>query len=275
MYDPDITPQIILYLTQELNNSEHDLERINRQVIIDYFTKSRGHCLGFAVLWVNAKRITDEIKTEEYKNKDDIDFFNSAYQLLLNFNADTLLGDQEKKEIERFISHVLFYQQQLLREKTYKDAFPHLQGPQLGLSLVENTKKGKPTLRYELNSILTTKDRLVPLFEKLIYPGNMIVVAGGSHAIAIYKSRQDSSLYFYDARSCLEVKLESITEVVEYTWKSTDPSFDRWWRGAGDPLDRLLRDLTIEIYDFQPVPMYDYPSIQAFNLSNEEIIDFL
>ena len=103
--------QIIRFLELEAQKTENPNEVINRKEVIEYFKNSKGQCYGIAVMQAYGRKIEDENRNKAIKEPaDDADFFNSTKKTLLEWDESQSLSDDSRSDIERFISHILFYQ---------------------------------------------------------------------------------------------------------------------------------------------------------------------
>lgn len=261
--------KIIQYLEKEIEKSTNAEDRKNRDEVIGYFRQSAGECNGLSVLWAYGRRVAEDALTNPTnKPKDDIDFFNMVQRMLILWNAIQEFSREQKADIERFISNVVFYQ------KPAHEIFQE-GGMQLDLSLVlEDTKRGRPIESFSKN-IVCSKEMLHARLDKIIKPKTLIFIGATKdfkgHLMSIYQN-SDNEIYFYDPNSQQgELLIKNYEQLIDALWEASDPS--KFSKGLGmDPVDWSLRNVFIKIYRFAGDPIYKYPTEQEFRMSKKEFL---
>lgn len=263
-----LASHIIEYLKKEQAIATTPLEYKNRTEVIDYFTRSKGECSGLAVLWSYAKRLTDESATQQ--ERDDLTFFATTYRTLITWDKVRNFTSQEKAAIERFIGNLILFQKPAF--EIFSDG-----NMQLDLSVVlEDTKRGRPMEVFNHHSILSKsmlKNRLMLLLKPktLFFIG--VTKKTNGHLIALYQTKS-GVLYLYDPNSPHgEIVIKNIDELTDALWQATDPSQFMPGFGGFDPVDGLLRHITIKIFKFPHDPVYSYPTSEQYTPAIKEFLD--
>jgi len=262
--------QIIKFLEKERDQATNAEDRKNRNEVIDDFLKSKGECSGLGVLWSYGKRIAeDALISKTTKPMDDIVFFNKVFRMLILWDGIVEFGKQDKADIERFIANLVLYQ---------KPAFLIFnEGEmQLHLSLVlEDTKRGRPMEVFKEN-IICDKEMLRVRLNKIIKPKTLIFIGATKrphgHLMSIYQGA-DNNILFYDPNSKQgELLIKNYEQLIEALWKASDPANFIHVFGGMDPVDWVLRNLSITVFRFKEDPIYKYPTDQEFNVTAEELL---
>jgi hypothetical protein len=273
----DLQQKIVLFLERELKKCTHEEEKKNRQEAIDYFKNSRGECVGLSTLWCYARRLEDE-KNKTQKAKDDLAFFNTCHRKLLSWDEKSEFNGEEIADLERFIGNVRTFQiPSFLMFKQSKKL-------QLDLSItLDDTKRGQPLVCFEKDNFMCSKKMLDTRLKEIIQPQTLIFLGatknGSGHQMALYKNKEDGKVYFYNPNARHgwanvqygEKEIENLEELIDAFWEGSDPSSFLLF-GGFDPVDRALRNVTIEVYRFSEDQQYDYPKENNFNLTAEEVL---
>lgn len=274
-----LSSKILRYLEKELVNATSETDLKNRQEVINYLYASKGECFGLATAWVYGRRISDEIDNKNNKPKDDIFFFNKVKKMLLEWDEKSVFGQEEKSDIERFISNVLLYQRfDIMLWKSRKIDNTIFQGhDQSDLSsILEDTKRGNIIENFREDSIHLTKKMLVDRFSNIVKPQTLILISlngdENGHTMAIYQNNKDKKIYFYDSILDDEVEVDTLENLVELFWKSSNPQNFRKWH-TREPSDSDIRNTAFRIFSFPVDKISKYPTKDEFKITETEFVD--
>lgn len=268
--------QMVKYLKKEEALAKNQEDKESRQKVTQEVENSKGFCAGLVTLWSYGKVIEGEEKSKEGVIRDDARQFKKIIQKLSQWNGVDDFSPQDKKEIESLISNVLMYQQTTARLFKAAKMFTQLE---LDVSLYD-TKRGFPQKVFDQEAIVT-RESLEKHLEKIIRP-NTIILLGvrreglGGHVVAAYQNPRTKKLYFYDPNEYYgEVEVETIKELTEKYWRSTESGSFFSGFGGIDPLEWILRRTSITVFQFPSFGQisYDYPSEKEFELSDTEVKD--
>jgi hypothetical protein len=237
-----------------------------KKAAIEKIIDPDGVCRGLAVLWSFGKNLEDQgLNGDEFDN---IAFMRRTANILVNWNGYAELEDQDKKDIERFISNIRTYQSsidellaenaqgptgEVLYENTQEPLTEDLRKTVLnnqGLRLFETTKK-LPDGTYQrvnkqLDEIVTTDiSGLVNRLEDIMkQPGKMVIIriSGETnvHSLSAYKAKDDT-MYFYDPNTG-EKEVESIEHLAKEIQSASESLYPESKIG--------LIDFGVRIYDY-------------------------
>lgn len=286
-----LTEGIIQYLQNELalaeQNNAIEMEIKERQRIINYFQESRGECLGLSTLWSYGRRIADEPLKEtdsESKAKDDIQFFNNIEQLLTQWDGETEFSQQEKADIDRFISQSLFYQRfdlQLYKKLGKIDELLLHDIRQFNLpELMEDTKGRTPINSFHTANASLTKEMLHNRLADLVKPQSMIFLSTkpersySGHVVSVYQNESDSKIYFYDANAEHEVEIDSLSQLTDLVWDAFAPENFQVGFSQTDLSDIQFRNVAADIVKFDGDPDYTYQTLKTMSATPDELMAY-
>ena len=247
-----LVDKIILFLTRELEHSTDEVERKNREEVIENIKESGGQCYGYSVLQAYGKKIEDEnSKKGLTKTADDLSFFRATKEVLLNWNGIDQLDDSKRSDIERLISNILFYQRlDLNPSKNGKPAEFIINSPEQNFAeILEDTadrkfiktydsEEGENRVKEALYEPLTlpikslfeaakgavlSKKALQARLEKIVKKGTIVMVTSsiGSvlHGNAIYQSNDDEIYFFNNEEEKIAKDFKTLTT---HLWDATN-----------------------------------------------------
>ena len=241
-----IMEKMVKFLEDDLNYTKDPKDIENRKEVISKIKNSRGFCAGFSVLWAYANFVSDT-KDKKSNLNDDLDFFFSARGKLAKWNSKTKLSKTDKKDLHRFISLVILFQEPafLLFKK----------GGQIDLAvLLHDMKLGKPRNTLDLN-ITCTKEMLLSRLRKLVRPKQLTLLStnseNGGHTMALFQHSGTKEIVFYDPGSVEGAfKVKSIEDLSDEFWSASDPSrFIEGFKGVV-PVDMFLRSFNFKTFVF-------------------------
>lgn len=204
--------KIIKYLELELKAAPA-LEVEGRRKIIEEFRNARGYCAGLNILWSYSRLIADE-KTDKSKAVDDINFFQRVLENLTTWDEKTPFDSAEKDEIERFISHVIFFQS--------PRSFVSSLAQNNFLENAEDTKGRKFNPTTPERTVLCSKEMLSRILEASLAQKRVVNFACNEHVASVYKSAADGKIYFYDSVNPKgEVSFDNIDDLAKALWESS------------------------------------------------------
>jgi hypothetical protein len=257
---------MIAYLEKELAHTKDPLEQKHRREVLERFDTelSQGVCLALTVLWSYGKRIEDDHNNIPMAGTDDTASFKKTYNTLLQWNKKRpfwkfwkkkkSLSDQEKQNIEKFISNIILLQD--------TEAARILGATKGDLSaLVQDTSRGSLNFKYGYSFSGYQTELLEKRLAKIIQPKkiNILNLGGyggvekGIHAIAIYQNSHTQKFYCYDPDSETgEKSFDTISEVT--TWLQQEyRELEENLRLFYDPTllyQHTLSQITIGVFDF-------------------------
>ena len=270
---------IILFLEGEFVNSTDERERENREKVIKYFKNSKGECYGLAVLQAYGKKIEHEnsSKTESSKPADDLNFFRSTKELLLSWNGVDPLSQNNRLDIERLISNILFYQRSDLETRNFSDIIITDSLAQDFAEILEDTLGRKFVKRYQSEEAILPKKALQTRLEEIVKKGAIVIVGSGDrsknqgHANAIYQSN-DEEIYFFNNEE--ERVVNNFADLADCLWSATDPkNFKNPMQGSMISDLYLRGNLLFQSYQFEYEKEYEgYP--ETITLRPDELKEF-
>lgn len=138
---------------------------------------TKGMCNGLSSLWAYGMYLSDQ-PNPEGKDRDDHHFFKTAQQLLLTKTVSEY-ALAERSIVDRFIQHIIFFQDWIKEERTKRwleDHHSDIQLPkQLELDQTLEDTRGRKAVELMDVKLVCTKEILQKRLNRLTrVPGNMV-----------------------------------------------------------------------------------------------------
>jgi len=164
-----------------------DEEYCTRGKLIESLS-SGGHCVGFTVIWLYAKWLSTQPKSEPPKPRDDYDWLKKTLTSIDNWDGESNLESTQQQDFDRLIYHIEYFQ----NIKKYQ---PTLSQISLTESLTD-TKNRKLKKEYSLAASFTQKE-LAEILPAIIRKNKWVRLDSHNHAMGILT--EGDAVYFYDS----------------------------------------------------------------------------
>ncbi len=247
--------------------------------VIQNLQQSKGECAGLSSLWLLSKRISDD-ENPNQAPRDDIAFFKNVVHLLMTkvhkSGEHTTIDSMtplEKADIQRFISHVLYFQKSAHDFTSNNTMNIEKDGVNVNLEKAYAYLTGKKLVEMlALTPLFCNTEILKDRLKKMIRPKVMISLGtqpvssnqSGGHATAIYQS-QPGEITYYDPNNGETV----------YTY-NTDAEYDdvmnkitvKVWSSTELEPSNPMAGITTESMLYRALPIFVYRLERDTNISD-------
>jgi hypothetical protein len=237
---------------------------------IRYFAKSKGECNGLVSLWAYGRRISDKENTTGVQ-RDDAEHFWKMYETLINWDEQTQFTTEQVPELERFISHIKFFQYPALEINDIRY--------QTDLSkAIQDTTGNQFVETARIDNLVVKKDMLLSRIEKFLQPKTIVCIGGsgsaGSHVTSIYTDAE-GKIHFFDPNSYVGEKIvEDSAELMRCVWDALTLGSTSGFRGT-DLVSIFLRDISIESYKLEEDVQGKIFQREDLKLTNDEFLEII
>jgi len=234
----------IRYFEKKLAVAKNDQEKKDLAEPLEYFKKSQGECRGLSLLWSYCHLVEDLKRQQNLSGEvDDSIFFRTNLRRFCEFDAKEDLAPQQESEMERFLSHIIFFQ---TKQKELLAPEVEFSGDAMDilkriLSLSDEEESG---IRMKLNSNLedtqgrkfyesaarfscsrTILERVVE--DSLSADRMVFFVARGvkfgekpfRHIISLFK-HDDGRIFYYNSNDKDEQPFSNLSDLTDVLWKA-------------------------------------------------------
>lgn len=279
-----IREKIIFFLEKEkLKHPES--EWADREEVIRFFKEISGLCLAYATLWGYARKIADLPEAQNNKPKDDLDYLTWITSLLHEVLGVRELTAFERFEIDRFISHVFFFQRgDVLTKKPLITGTDDRDSAHIDL-IVQDTQNRSWIRSFQSKIHIFT----LPMFERwlrqIIHPGTLFFVGidltadrpRTHHVVSIYQNVKDHKMIldnYNQPASTFEP--EDYAGLASTVWEASnrlrylEQSQHENLKAEKGPAALSLRKFDLIAFNFKEDPVFNYPKEEDLAKKYEE-----
>lgn len=246
-----------------------DPQNEDLQKLVKYFEDSQGQCMALSLLW-SYSRLMDDLKHQQNLTAeiDGSDFFKRGLRQVCQFDEKKTLSTEQENEIERFLSHVIFYQ----------NRHSELLGFKYKITGNFEDTKGRKFFE-DMAKFSCSKKILARMVNESALPQRMLFFRSWgqafdqkkrAHVISVYR-KDDGRLLYYNSNDKSEKIFNSADELSEDLWDALDKQARDQVNPFGGFIIRPNHFILLDV-EMDDVALTQR-AIGLTEVSNEEFID--